>query len=274
MKVANSVVSYSFIVKPSAGVLEGVFISDNLVTVRSTQHEDQVDLHDFISDEEAKYIALYFTGGGEITLCKLTYIHGEAEYEVGVVNGEMTYLIFIDGYTVIINRFERYSTPIVVPPTIPDYPAYPDNPQTNATIESAKSAAIARVGGGTVARVETKYHKYGTVYHVLIVNGDYRYCVHVNATTGYVINMHTYQITTVASNAYGYTAAVSANNAKAIAIQSAGGGGIVTECKLEYKKHLVSLMYHVHVAKGQYEYCVEINATNNSVLKVEPRYKP
>ena len=216
---------------------------------------------------------LYLAGGGEVTLCKLTYVHGEAEYEVVVVDGTMTYEIFIDGYTGIINRFTRYSTPIVIPPSYPENPTNSENPQTSATIETAKNTALARVEGGTVARVETKYHKHGTEFHVLIVNGDYRYCVHVDASTGYVVNLHSDQITMIASNAYGYTPTISENQAKTIAIQSADGG-IVTECKLEYKKHLATLIYHVHVAKEQYEYCVEVNANTTAVLKVEPRYKP
>ena len=274
IEIANSVVSYGFVVKPAAGVLEGTLIKkENLMVTKSA---GDVDWDDFISDDDARDIALNLTGGGEITLCKLTYIHGEAEYEVHVVNGDLTYEIFIDGYTGIINRFVRYSTPIV---TIPTYPGYPDNPnpnypETNVTAETAQTIALAKVGGGTVARVETKYHPHGIEFNVLIVNGDLKYCVHINANTGYIINLHADQITTVAANAYGYTPAVSADNAKAIAIQSAGGSGIVTECKLEYKPHLGALSYHIHVAKGQYEYCVELNAATGVVFKVEPRYKP
>ena len=235
-----------------------------------------VDFNKFIGDDEARSIALEITGGGTITLCRLSYNNGEAEYEVGVVNGEMTYLIFIDAYTGEVMRFTRDS--ITQPndptePSTPTTPTTPTTPATNVTIENAKNIALSRVGGGTIARVETKYHKHGVEFNVLIVKGDYRYCVHVNSSTGYVSNMHTDLITTVAPNAYGYSAAVSSNQAKTIAIQCAGGG-IVTECKLEYKKSSGALIYHVHVANGQYEYCVEINASNSAVLKIEPRYKP
>jgi uncharacterized membrane protein YkoI len=271
IEVANSVVNYGFVVKLAAGMLEGTLISDNLIFVKSSTY---VNMDEFISDEEARDIALNLAGGGEVTLCKLTYIHGEAEYEVVVVNGIYTYQIFIDGYTGIINRFVRYSTPTDTIPDNPGDPGNPGNPQTNVTAEAAQNIALAKVGGGTIARVETKYHPHGIEFNVLIVYGDYRYCVHINASTGYIINMHSDQITTVAPNAYGYTPAVSATQAKAIAIQSAGGSGVVTECKLEYKPHLGALSYHIHVAKGQYEYCVELHATTGVVFKVEPRYKP
>ena len=235
-----------------------------------------VDFNNFIGDDEARSIALNLAGGGQITLCRLSYNNGEAEYEVGVINGDMTYFITIDAYTGEVVRFTRDS--ITQPndptePSTPTTPTTPTTPATNVTIENAKSIALSRVGGGTIARVETKYHKHGVEFNVLIVKGDYRYCVHVNSSTGYVSNMHTDLITTVASNAYGYSAAVSSNQAKTIAIQCAGGG-IVTECKLEYKKSSGALIYHVHVANGQYEYCVEINASSSAVIKIEPRYKP
>ena len=278
IEAANNELDYSFIVNAAAGEIKGVLTGYNLRAVKSSS--DVVDLHDFISDDEARDIALYLTGGGDVTLCRLSYVHGDAEYEVGIANDDMTYQIFIDAYSGVINRFTRDSTPIIAPPASTDNPIYPDNPastddsQINVMIETAKKTALSKAGGGTVARVETKYHPHGIEFHVLIVNGDYRYCVHVNAGTGYVTDVHTDLITTIEPNAYGYTSAVGANNAKSLAIQAAGGIGIVTECKLEYKKHLGALTYHIHVANGQYEYCVELNAATGSVLKVEPRYKP
>jgi len=281
--VANTVVSYRFVVKVEAGKIEAVLTGNNFVRAKSSS--SGVDEEDFISDEEARGIALNLTRGGQITLCRLSYIHGEAEYEVVVINGEFTYQIFIDGYTGIINRFTRDSTPITIP-------VNPDNPQTNVTAEAAQSIALAKVGGGIVARVETHYAPHGIDFHVIIVNGNYRYCVHINASKGTVVNMHVHPITTVDPKANGYAAAISAEEAKAIAIQSVGGcdsgeGGdvvamsaradcicVVTECKLEYKPHLGGLTYHIHVAKGQYEYCVELSATTGDVFKVEARYKP
>ena len=274
IKLYNVVISlkednFNVFVNALNGAVEWI-VNEADVTSRS------VDFNSFIGDDEARSIALNLTGGGQVTLCRLSYNNGEAEYEVGIINGSYTYLIVLDAYTGEIIRFTRDSVPQTTDPTTPTEPTTPTTPTyptTNITIETAKTMALAKSGGGTIARVETKYHIHGIEFNVLIVNGDYRYCVHINATTGYITNMHTDPITTVAPNASGYTASVTASQAKAIAVQCAGGG-IVTECKLEYKKPESALIYHVHVANGQYEYCVEINARNSAVLKIEPRYKP
>jgi len=263
--VANRESDYRFLVNAANGEIEGVLVGDDMM-MRAANNG--VDISNFISDSEAKAIALKLAGGGQITLCRLSYVHGVAEYEVGVVNGEMTYVVFINAYTGDINRFTRESNSQVTTPVTP-----PDSQPTNTNVENAKNTALAKVGGGTVVRVETHYAPHGTEYKVIIVNGDYKYCVHVNASTGYVMDMHSDPITKVGPGAYGYTAAINADKARSIAIQSAGGG-IVTECNLNYTPHLATLSYHIHVANGQYEYCVEINATTGAVFKVEPRYKP
>ena len=157
-------------------------------------------------------------------------------------------------------------------PAIPGAPYY--HAQASITAESAQKTALARVGGGTVVRVETKYPKHGMEYKVLIVYGDYKYNVHVSAYDGSIINMKMDQITKIGAGAYNNTAEViDTESAKSIAVKSAGGG-IVTECKLEHKKREGVMVYHIHVANGHYEYCVELVAATGTVYKVEPKYKP
>lgn len=145
--------------------------------------------------------------------------------------------------------------------------------QVSISAEDAEAAALGVVGG-TVARVELKYPKHGAEYKVVIVSGDYRYDVHVNASTGAVRDYKSHQITKVGPSASrsGAVASISADDAKTIAIESAGGG-VVTDCNLDYKKHVGALVYHIHVALGQYEYCVELNADSGDVFKSEQRYK-
>jgi len=146
--------------------------------------------------------------------------------------------------------------------------------QVNYTAEQAQSAALDAVGGGTVARTETHYPPHGGAeYKILIVSGNYRFCVHVDGYGGNVTNYHADLITKTGPSAYGYSAAVSAEKAKSIAVEKAGGG-VVTDCNLDYKPHIGALTYHIHVANGQYEYCVELSAETGDVYKVEPRYKP
>ena len=184
---------------------------------------------------------------------------------VNAVSGE------IDSYTKETASVQQSTIPQVTTPQV----ATPSNQQSvdNASTAYARTVALERVGGGTVARVETHTPPHGGMeYKVIIVYGDYKYCVHVNAS-GTVTDMHMDQITKVGPNAYNTTAAISADKAKTIAVEKAGGG-VVYECNLDYKPHASALIYHIHVGNGQYEYCVEIDGTSGSVLKFETRYKP
>ncbi|MDR0293777.1 MAG: M56 family metallopeptidase [Oscillospiraceae bacterium] len=80
-------------------------------------------------------------------------------------------------------------------------------------------------------------------------------------------------VATVDANIYDTAGIIEADEAKAIAIETAGGG-VVTECRLENRPLEKFLVYHVHVAVGQWEHCVEIIAETGSIHKHEPRYKP
>jgi len=161
-------------------------------------------------------------------------------------------------------------------PAVPGMYNYPQT-QTKVTAEAAQSAALAKVGGGTVVRTETHYPPHGGMeYKVIIVNSDSKYCVHVSGYDGGITNYHMDQITKAGPGRYqnASTAAISADKAKSIAIQNVGGSGVVTDCNLDYKPHVGALTYHIHVAGGQYEYCLELDASTGAVYKVEPRYKP
>jgi uncharacterized membrane protein YkoI len=163
----------------------------------------------------------------------------------------------------------------VRPPPPPVPPVNPNYPQASITVENARKTALASTGGGTVVRVETKTPPHGMEYKVVIVNGDNRYDVHISANRGNVVNTHVEQITKVAPHARAHSTAgvIGVEKAKSIA-QKAVGGGIITDCHLDYPPHLGALTYHIHVGNGQYEYCVELYATSGVVFKVEQRYKP
>ena len=149
--------------------------------------------------------------------------------------------------------------------------AYPIGIQGQASVpvDKAQSTALAKVGGGTVAMVETKYPRHGMEYKFIIVNGDSRYDVHVDAYTGNITNYKMRQITMV----YNAAGAIDAESAKAIALKTVGGG-VIIECKLDYRPRAGASIYHIHVANGQYEHCVELLAATGAVYKAVPRHKP
>jgi len=163
----------------------------------------------------------------------------------------------------------------VQPPPEPSAGQRGSEPRGSAiTAEQARTIALNMVGGGTVARVETKYPKHGGIeFVVVIVSNDYRYNVHVNASDGNVRNYKADQITKVGRNVSNAAEAIGAERAKSIALQRAGGG-IITDCNLDYKRKQDITVYHIHVADGQTEHCLELEASTGSIAKYESRYKP
>ena len=73
-------------------------------------YANTVDMNSFIGDERAQTIALELTGGGQVTVCRLSYDRGEAKYEIGINSGNAAYIIFIDAYTGDLERFTRELT--------------------------------------------------------------------------------------------------------------------------------------------------------------------
>jgi len=116
------------------------------------------------------------------------------------------------------------AAPLAPPAPISLYASYTVNTEVNIMVEDAQNIALSSVGSGTIARTETHYPTHGGAeYKVLVVSGDYRYCVHVDGYDGSVTNNHADLITKTGPLAYGYSAAVTAEKAKSIAIENAGG---------------------------------------------------
>ena len=68
-------------------------------------------------------------------------------------------------------------------------------------------------------------------------------------------------------------AAVDLFQAQAAALDYTGEG-IVTMCRLERKPREDILIYHIHVASGPWEYCLEIDAGTGDIRGMELRHKP
>ena len=250
--------------------------------------ENGPSMNDFISDERAKAIALEQTGGGQITLCRLSYNQNLAEYAVGVSSGSANYLFTVNAYTGEVESFSRklqleasvepsilnsiLETPAIamIPPPIhnskanfvqPNYQNFIDN-------DRARQIALARVGGGEVVRTERKsrYHK------AIIVSGGNRYDVKINFD-GSVRALKMKQVTTVGSKVFHHNTAgvIDAARAKSIALERAGGG-IITACKLDSKSR-EGLVYKVKVVNGRLEHKIELFATTGFIYKHKSKHK-
>jgi len=263
VSVVDGGTRYEFFVNTATGHVEG-FTKEELIAPPMAANTLRMDA--FISDKQAQATALEHAGGGYITKCLLSHSDGGgAVYEVGVLNGSVSYVFVINAYTGEVKRYTRAAAPVQATPAPPAAVAQAA-PTTRANT-SVENAALARVGGGTVVRVETKHKKNGTVeYKVIIVNGDNRYDVTVTGNS--VTKVNTHRITQV----YNTAGLVDVESAKSLAIQRAGGG-IVTEVKLDFKKRENISLYHIHVGRGQNEYCVKINAVTGVVQSVDNKHK-
>ena len=158
-------------------------------------------------------------------------------------------------------------------------PLQPLNTAESNTIinrEQAKEIAVMLIGGGVAARAETKFDIDGVITHykVIAVFDGNRYDIDINAHDGDLLNMKMDRITTIDANVTDTTGALGADKAKAIAEESVGGG-IVTQCRLELKPLDNIFVYHVHVADGEYEFCVEIDARTGALNhETDMRHKP
>jgi len=256
------------------------FYTDFMKMLTTSNYESYMDIKKENSQRMSYFIKKLNTHNNEIVVLRQQKDHLSSIYIKGNID--------IDNLDVYLRRIRDYllnldetntglaqSTPETVIPATPVTSGYTNFQQAKVTAEDAKNTALAKVGGGTVVRVETKYPPHGMEYKVMIVDSDNRYDVHVSANSGQITNYHVDKITKVAPHAQGRNTAgvISAENAKSIAVKAADGG-IITDCNLDYPPHLGVLTYHIHVGKGQYEYCVELYATTGVIFKVEPRYKP
>jgi len=243
-----------------------------------------LNMNNFIGDERAKAIALEQTGGGQVTLCRLSYNQDAAEYEVRVNSGSAAYLFIVNAYTGKVESFTRESQLEAAAPSVPDHnmPVTPvmaptsafsssvnfiqPNSQNSIGHDRAGRIALDRVGGGTVVRTEVKsrYHK------VIIVSGGNKYDVKINFD-GSVRELKMNEITRTNWNAQYRGAGIGADSAKSIALSQAGGGTVV-KCHLDSKKsgHLV---YKMTVLNGRMEHKMELDAATGYIVKYNTKYK-
>lgn len=129
-------------------------------------------------------------------------------------------------------------------------------------IEQAKAIAIERAGGGQVIKSELDYEDHGAEYELIVVNGDFRYDIDINAYTGTVMKMESKNIDRLKMPVRADM--ISPARAKEIAIGQAGGG-IVFDCELDYDDGMA--VYEIELMRDNVKYEYDINAYTGSILK-------
>ena len=140
------------------------------------------------------------------------------------------------------------------------------------SFKQIKEIALAEVGGGAVALVETKNDLKGEIvyYTVTITYNESRYEVDVDRRDGAVKNIKAEWITTVDANVSDISGTIEADRAKIIATKNVDG--VVIMCKLENEPLENIFIYHIHVAKDEtWKYCMFVDAVTGSIYRIEQK---
>lgn len=171
-----------------------------------------------------------------------------------------------------------------------------NNSKVNAlTLEEAQEIAVAEVEGKKVLKAKQDYDDGVTYYDFTVVTDNEKYEIEVDANDGtilkkerdkdYVSNTNEGTVTPVdngntatntndntnntTSNQTTTNNIISNEEAQNIALNKTGGGYLV-KCELDHDDNM--MVYEIEVKNGNYEYEIDINASNGEILKYEQDY--
>lgn len=171
-----------------------------------------------------------------------------------------------------------------------------NNSKVNAlTLEEAQEIAVAEVEGKKVLKAKQDYDDGITYYDFTVVTDNEKYEIEVDANDGtilkkerdkdYVSNTNEGTVTPIdngntatntndntnntTSNQTTTNNIISNEEAQNIALNKTGGGYLV-KCELDHDDNM--MVYEIEVKNGNYEYEIDINASNGEILKYEQDY--
>lgn len=171
-----------------------------------------------------------------------------------------------------------------------------NNSKANAlTLEEAQEIAVAEVEGKKVLKAKQDYDDGVTYYDFTVVTDNEKYEIEVDANDGtilkkerdkdYVSNTNEGTVTPIdngntatntndntnntTSNQTTTNNIISNEEAQNIALNKTGGGYLV-KCELDHDDNM--MVYEIEVKNGNYEYEIDINASNGEILKYEQDY--
>lgn len=171
-----------------------------------------------------------------------------------------------------------------------------NNSKVNAlTLEEAQEIAVAEVEGKKVLKAKQDYDDGVTYYDFTVVTDNEKYEIEVDANDGtilkkerdkdYVSNTNEGTVTPIdngntatntndntnntTSNQTTTNNIISNEEAQNIALNKTGGGYLV-KCELDHDDNM--MVYEIEVKNGNYEYDIDVNASNGDILKYEQDY--
>lgn len=129
--------------------------------------------------------------------------------------------------------------------------------------EQAKTTAVQKAGQGTIVKCKLDRDDGRIEYEVVIVNGDIKHEIDIDAYTNTVLKHEREQITKMRSTLT--PDMISPDKAKQIAL--ARTNGTITECTLEYEDDYRTVVYEIDVVSGTTKYEYDIDAKTGRILK-------
>ena len=215
-----------------------------------------------VSAEQAEKIALTASGGGFVKELKLESKSGFTKYEIDIHNGNMRHEIDIDANSGNIIKHEQKMKK----------ERYNAVSQSGSVITAAQAQATAMniAGSGEVVKNKFSGGPKNAHYSILIISGDSKYKVDVDAYTNKVMRYEHKAITELKVQPSANM--ITPDRAKAIALQQTGGGTVI-ECELKHEKKFGAYVYDVDVVKDGIKYEYKINSLNSNIIEYEVHYK-
>ena len=132
------------------------------------------------------------------------------------------------------------------------------------TKEQAQATAIQRAGQGKIVKCKLDRDDGRVEYEVVIINGDTKHEVDIDAYSNTIIKYEQERITKTRSTMTNDM--IAPGRAKEIALDRVGGGTIV-ECTLEYEDDYRAVIYDVEVVIDTTKYELDIDAKTGRILK-------
>lgn len=210
-------------------------------------------------------LALFFVIEYAFVFCYNLFIRGEGNVPTeGVFRNEMMLPVIVESKGDYKMDKRKFFTPLLGAAFMlgAGFTAFAAN---EISMERAREIALEKTGGGSVTECELDYENGRKVYDIEIIDGYTKYKMEIGVTDSrvYDYSQKTYE-------AYGEKGAdeITAEKAKAAALERAGGGTVV-KCKLDFENG--RKVYEIDIVDGGTRYEMDVSAEDGKILKYQQK---
>ena len=214
-----------------------------------------------IDHEQAKALALKESNGGLIERFKFQNKLGVQKYFFTIRENKMQYILEIDATTGETLKKEIKQLDEAAKPLLQE-------DEKAIGTQKALDIAFSLVPKGNVAKCKFVNNRVGTVYNVIIINGDRRDDLHIDAFSGEVKKHDTK--TVVKKFIEWHAGLVTPEQAQQIAL--AVNDGLVVKCKLYHEKKHDMEGYKVDIIKDDVRYSHKVDGRTGKIVETNINY--